>query len=43
MDVKTGIGGGLATGDIYDLYRKASNIGGFKDLNELMQLKHIKI
>ncbi|MDF2596531.1 MAG: hypothetical protein K0R69_2872 [Clostridia bacterium] len=34
--------GGSSADDIYELYRKASNSGEFKDLDELMQLKNVK-
>ena len=37
-----GRGNDTPTEDIYDLYRKESNIGDFKDLEELMQLKSVK-
>lgn len=43
LKLKTGGGeSGKTADDIYDLYRKASNTGEFKDLDELMQLKNVK-
>ena len=37
-----GRGSGIKSDDVYDMYRKTSNLGDFKDLDQLLQLKNVK-